>query len=91
MKSIELQSYNIFGKNRKNGVISINNEQKTITTPSGKTFLVIPDYEYTYKISRKNKTIHAAGGIDGLCKFLKEINECNSPFNPAVTEMFIEL
>lgn len=91
MRTIELQSYNIFGKKRKNGTISIDAEQKSITTPSGKTFLVIPDYEYTYKISRKGKTIHASGGIDGLCKFLDEINVPDSPFNPAMTEMFIEL
>ena len=79
MRTIELQSCNIFGKKRKKGVISIDTEQKSITTPSGKTFYVIPDYEYTYKISRKNKTIHAIGGIDGLCKFLDEVNYPPTP------------
>lgn len=93
MKTIELQSYNIFGKKRKNGIITIDTEKNIITTPSGKTFHVIPDYsyEFTYRIRRKEQTIMANGGLDGLCKFLNEINEPKSAFNPALTEMFIEL
>lgn len=91
MQTIELKSYNIWGQLLQSGSVQIDETNKTITTPSGKKFNVIPDYEFTYKINKRDKIIKASGGLDGLSKFLTKINDSGSPFNPCVTSLFIEL
>jgi len=73
------------------GTMKIDEASATITTPTGKTFNVTPDNEFTYKINKRDKIIRASGGILGLKEFLNEINNSDSPFNPSVTSVFIEL
>jgi len=89
METIKLESFNIFGNKRKEGIMKFDFENSTITSNSGKKFKVVNDYEFAYKIQKTQ--INASGGISGLLKFINEINISDSPFNPAVTEMFIEL
>lgn len=89
MKTLKLQSFNIFGQKRKEGFVQFDFENNTFITNSGKQFNVVDDYEFTYKIQKSQ--IKASGGIYGFFSFMNEINESTSPFNPSLTEMFIEL
>ena len=89
METVNLESFNIFGKKRKGGTITFDIENSIVIANSGKKLKVVDDYEFTYKIQKTQ--IKASGGIKGLLKFIGEINTSDSPFNPAVTEMFIEM
>jgi hypothetical protein len=86
-ETIRLKSYNAYGKEINSGDVVIDYDLKTIKLPNGKTLNVEKDWEYTYKVYKtKIKAIH---GISGLAQFLKEINKQDSPFNPSVTNLFI--
>ena len=89
METLKLQSFNIFGNKRKEGFMKFDFEKNIVISNLGKTFNVVNDYEFTYKIQKYQ--INALGGIRGFFKFMNEINESESPFNPSLTEMFIEL
>jgi len=89
MENIQLTSYNIWGQKINEGNIFIDLETESLITQSGKTFKVVKDYEFTYKIQKTQ--IKASGGVIGLRKFIDEINTKDSPFNPALTDMFINL
>ena len=86
-ETINLKSYNISGKVINSGKFIADYENETITFPSGKTFKVVKDYEYTSKVLKTK--IKAIGGIRGFVKFLKEINTPDSPFNPSMTNRYI--
>ena len=92
-ETVKLKSYNIKGQEKRSGVLSFDEFNKRVTFPSGKTFTICIDKggEYTYKLSKKAKTIIARGGIDGFRKFINEINTSNSPFNPCYTDLFLKL
>jgi hypothetical protein len=85
-EKIDLISYNIWGQNINSGCVVFDFENNTVTTAKKKYSIEI-DREYTYKV-RKDK-IYCSGGISGLYKFINEINTPDSPFNPAVTDLFI--
>jgi hypothetical protein len=51
--------------------------------------VLVKDYEFTYKIQKTQ--IKASGGINGLHDFINEINTQDSPFNPSLTNLFINL
>lgn len=89
MKNIKLKSYNIWGQQINEGDIFIDIENEILITNNGKKFKVIKDYEFTYKIQKTH--IKANGGINGLYDFINEINTKDSPFNPALTNLFINL
>lgn len=89
MKNIKLKSYNIWGKQINEGDIYIDIENEILITNNGKKFKVIKDYEFTYKIQKTQ--IKAIGGINGLHDFINEINTKDSPYNPAFTNLFINL
>lgn len=89
MKTINLISYNIYGQKIREGNIYVDTENETLITQSGKKFKIVPDYEYTYRIMKKQ--IRAARGTEGLIKFFDEINNPDSPFNPSITNKFITL
>lgn len=88
-ETIKLISYNIHGQELREGTIIVDFKKEQVTFPSNKTYNVVNDYEFTYKLLKD--TIKAAGGINGLCKFFNEINTEKSPFNPCCTNLFIEL
>lgn len=90
-KAIEIVSYNIHGQVLRSGKMYFDVENSKIITNNGRKLAVINDYEFTYKVNRQKKTIQAAGGIEGLLKFITEINTEKSPFNPCYTDIFIEL
>jgi hypothetical protein len=89
MKTINLKSYNIWGQQINEGNIFIDIENEMLITNNGKKFKVVKDYEFTYKIQKTQ--IKASGGINGLNDFINEINTQDSPFNPALTNLFINL
>jgi hypothetical protein len=89
MKKLTLVSYNIWEQKLREADILIDIEKQSITTPSGKVYKIVNDYGYTYKIGRNE--IKSANGIEGLVKFLNEINTPDSPFNPSRTNIFINL
>jgi hypothetical protein len=89
MKTINLKSYNIWGQQINEGNIFIDIENEMLITKNGKKFKVVKDYEFTYKIQKTQ--IKASGGINGLHDFINEINTQDSPFNPALTNLFINL
>jgi phage FluMu protein gp41 len=89
MENIQLTSYNIWGQKINEGNIFVDIENEKIITKNGKEFKVVKDYEFTYKIQKTQ--INAQGGINGLYKFINEINTKDSPFNPALTDLFIDL
>lgn len=89
METIQLTSYNIWGQKLKEGSILFDFDKEEIKTQGNRTFKVIKDFEFTYKIQKTQ--IKASGGINGLYEFIHEINRADSPFNPCVTELFIEL
>ena len=89
MENIQLTSFNIWGQKINEGNVFIDMETETLITTSGKTFKVVKDYEFTYKIQKTQ--IKASGGIEGLRKFIDEVNTQDSPFNPAITDLFINL
>lgn len=84
---IILKSYNLSGKVINSGEFIVDYENETITFPSGKTYKVVEDYEYTYKILKTK--IRAKGGIKGFVKFLNDINRNGSAFNPSLTNSLI--
>ena len=86
--TVKITSYNIHGQELRAGNITFDFENKEVTTEKN-TYSVINDYEYTYKIHKKDKKILSVGGIDGFYKFINEINDSKSPFNPAYTDLFI--
>jgi hypothetical protein len=88
-EKIKIKSYNIHGQEIKIGDVLIDYENETIQVPSGKVFKVVPDRDYTVKFQKKQ--IKASGGIKGLVEFINEINNDDSPFNPAITNQIIEL
>jgi len=88
-ETIKLISYNIHGQELNQGTILIDFEKEQVIFPSGKTYKIVNDYEFTYKVLKD--TIKATRGIKGLCDFFNEINRKNSPFNPCCTDLFIEL
>ncbi len=88
-ETINLTSYNIHGQKLREGIIKIDFEKEQVIFPSGKTYKIVNDYEFTYKVLKD--TIKATRGIKGLCDFFNEINRKNSPFNPCCTDLFIEL
>lgn len=89
MINIQLKSFNIWGQKINEGSIFLDIENEKIVTQKGNEFKVVKDYEFTYKIQKTQ--IKATGGIEGLYEFINEINTPNSPFNPALTDMFIDL
>lgn len=89
MENIQLTSFNIWGQKINEGNVFIDIENETLVTASGKKFNVIKDREFTYKIQKTQ--IKAMGGINGLYNFINEINTKDSPFNPALTDLFINL
>jgi len=86
-ETINLKSYNLSGKVINSGKFIADYENETITFPSGKTYKVVKDYEWTSKVLKTK--IKAIGGIRGFVKFLKEINTPDSPFNPSMTNAYI--
>ena len=86
-ETINLKSYNFSGKVINSGKFIVDYENETITFPSGKTYKVVEDYEYTYKVLKTK--IRATGGIKGFVKFLEGINRQGSAFNPSLTNSFI--
>lgn len=89
MENIQLTSFNIWGQKINEGNVFIDIDNETLVTASGKKFNVIKDREFTYKIQKTQ--IKAMDGINGLYKFINEINTKDSPFNPALTDLFINL
>lgn len=89
MQTINLKSYNIYGQQIREGNIYVDTENETLITQSGKKFKIVTDYEYTYKIMKTQ--IKASRGTKGLIEFFDEINNPESPFNPSITDMFIQL
>ena len=89
MKNIKLKSYNIWGQQINEGDIYIDIENEILITNNGKKFKVIKDYEFTYKIQKTQ--IKASGGINGLHDFINEISTKDIPYNPALTNLFINL
>jgi antirestriction protein len=75
---INLKAYAYSGNVIREGDFVINYNDNTITFPSGKTFKVVEDREYTFKIQKTQ--IKANRGVRGLSDFLKEINTPNTPF-----------
>jgi antirestriction protein len=75
---IKLKVYSTSGNIIREGDFLINYNDSTITFPSGKTFKVVEDREYTFKIQKTQ--IKANRGIRGLAEFLKDINKPDTPF-----------
>ena len=75
---IKLKVYGLSGKVVRDGNFIINYNDNTITFPSGKTFKVEEDKEYTIKIEKTK--IKAKRGVKGLSDFLKELNTPDTPF-----------
>ncbi|MCA6431222.1 MAG: hypothetical protein IM613_17440 [Cytophagales bacterium] len=88
---MELKSYNIRGQLLSCRTVRLDAESQSVTMPSGTTFKVERDWEFTYKILKRKKIIRASGGFDGFVCFLREINDHSSPFNPCYTDIFINL
>lgn len=86
-ETIHLKSYNIHGQEINSGNVIVNYSDSTIKLPFGKTYKVENDREYAIKVLKTK--IKASGGIKGLSEFLKEMNEKDSPFNPSLTNQFI--
>jgi len=75
---IKLKVYAYSGNVIREGDFLINYNDSTITFPSGKTFKVVPDREYTIKLQKTQ--IKANRGIVGLADFIKDINTPDTPF-----------
>lgn len=91
MKTIDkiiINSYNIHDQIIDTGCIVFNFEAETVST-NKKTYKVISDSEYTFKVVKKANKILAIGGIYGFYKFIKEINRAESAYNPTLTNLFI--
>lgn len=89
--TLKLTSYNMHNQELRSGDIIFNHSEQTMTSPSGKVYKVITDYDFTFKINRKSKVIKAVRGVDGLIDFLTHINNHKSAFNPYCTDKFINL
>lgn len=89
METINLTSFNIWGQKINEGTLFLDKENETLITRKGRKLKVITNKEFTFKIQKTQ--IKANNGIDGLSKFLNEINTSDSPFNPCYTDLFIEL
>jgi antirestriction protein len=82
---IKLKVYAYSGNVIREGDFLINYNDSTITFPSGKTFKVVPDREYTIKMQKTQ--IKANRGIIGLADFIKDINTPDTPFKGLATDL----
>jgi hypothetical protein len=82
---IKLKVYGLSGKVIREGDFLINYNDSKITFPSGKTFKVVEDREYTIKIQKTQ--IKAIRGIKGLSDFLKELNTPDTPFGSMANKL----
>ena len=82
---IKLKVYAHSGNIIREGDFLINYNDSTITFPSGKTFKVVPDREYTIKLQKTQ--IKANRGIVGLADFIKQINTPDTPFKGLATDL----
>ena len=91
MQAIELNKYNIRGNILNTAKFEFDLENHTVKTPSGNIYTVVNDYEFTYKVMKRSKTIKASRGISGFIEFLNDINRKESPFNSFCFNAFQKL
>lgn len=88
-ETIELKTFNRDGKVVNSGKFEFDFNNETVKFPSGKTYKIVPDREYTIKLQKTQ--IKANRGIIGLMEFFKEINQPDSPFHRSYTNTLIDL